>query len=540
MRCFLLLLTLLATGIPLALPAAAVPAKPAEESLYTNATRLLIKGRRFDQASQLLEIARKRDPADPRIPLALGCAYASRAASFSYAAGFRRNLVEMRSEYPAAFEKWKTAQDDPKSKGYGEPAPRPPPLGPIWTKDDNRPLKMADQEVNERVRQLARNAGSAWDVAEKMARTDVERAEVRLTRAWGLWTLAVYNRSLGLDAWGEKADPAVDRFALRGLNPALPYGKTILAAFTEATKLAPNNADHWRSLGDARKAAEDHDGAEAALLRSLEVLPRQPALWYRLYEQAAERMREHRENPGTPDRLRDSEGKAFEYLENAARYDPSNAFPRYLLAGLTLKRAKLDSSPFLPLTRTTAPTQAQQDIAVAASKRGAARQAVQEAVALIEQGNSLPTCTLRVYRHAPPPLLVAAWNLNRENPLGQGDYSASLREMTRTVGGFAVVQAGEGDTIEGERSARALQDMGQRIAGGPVSAASESTENPLMFTGEALIGMGYQMLSGVRRAAGDAEGAAALRETYEAYNEAFLRRLQAILDAPPPSLLDSY
>lgn len=61
---------------------------------------LLVKGRRFTDAAKLLERAKKERTGDYHLPLALGCAYADRATSVSYAASFALSDASRQANLP--------------------------------------------------------------------------------------------------------------------------------------------------------------------------------------------------------------------------------------------------------------------------------------------------------------------------------------------------------------------------------------------------------------------------------------------------------
>jgi len=64
-------------------PALAHPSASASD--YAKATKLLVRGKNFEHAITLLQIAVKADPKNADYHLALGCAYTDRAASIGFA-----------------------------------------------------------------------------------------------------------------------------------------------------------------------------------------------------------------------------------------------------------------------------------------------------------------------------------------------------------------------------------------------------------------------------------------------------------------------
>ena len=83
------------------------------------------------------------------------------------------------------------------------------------------------------------------------------------------------------------------------MPPCVQAEADALKAMQDATKLAPNNAVYWQSLGDVlggdasasprRKWRDGSAKAADAYAKSLALQPRNAPLWYRLYEQAGRR-----------------------------------------------------------------------------------------------------------------------------------------------------------------------------------------------------------------------------------------------------------
>src|SRR5215469_11912418 len=84
----------------------------------------------------------------------------------------------------------------------------------------------------------------------------------------------------------ETAPPrSADDWALAGQQELRSghLGQAIVS-FTRATELEPAGALHWARLGRVLAVAQQHDTAEAALMRACALDPRQPALHLALAE----------------------------------------------------------------------------------------------------------------------------------------------------------------------------------------------------------------------------------------------------------------
>ncbi|GAB4451402.1 MAG: hypothetical protein OHK0029_00490 [Armatimonadaceae bacterium] len=235
---------------------------------------LLVRGQRFERAAELLREVLQAEPENFRAASLLACACVSRVVSLAYTLGFIQFLSEDRRTFPERLRQWEEAQKDPESDGYGDPRPVPLPEVVLKTKDDNQPFTLSETEFRERVSLLLNEAVSAWTQAKKTAATSEEQAEAAYLRGWCMRIVA--NGIINIAAaW--LADGSGETHLMLPLSESV-NDKEALACFVEATEKAPENALYWRARGDA-----DDKNAVAWYQKSLALQPRQPLLWYKLY-----------------------------------------------------------------------------------------------------------------------------------------------------------------------------------------------------------------------------------------------------------------
>ncbi len=478
----------------------AAPPGESAADYYGYATGHLKSGKWFERAAGQLKEAIRREPDNYRYHLALGCAYASRAASLSYAAAFTQTLTAYNKEYSQILADWKKAQKDPEDDEYGDPRPEPIPKMIFRTKDDQKPFQMTKAQASRRVEELRTAAAAAWEKAAVLAQTDTERAEVHNVRGWGLWLLRRFE----------------EPFFPSQPTESLAAPKETLTALTAATDLAPGSAVYWQALGDA---LPDREKATAAYRRSLQIQKRNAPLWYRLYRWEMKPLPppSHIGGPAPAPRLPTDSEPAREYLRRAAESDPSNAFTWYLLAYSIFREGQYGE-----VLGVGGDKQEASIMRIAVEAGEAERKTAREAVAFIERGNNARRYSQLTYRPAIPVLLAAAWDyLRRADILGDIDLHSSsrLRELARAAGGYALVEAKRNNGREAERTARAAIGIGYKLVGDwPVK--DSFPEDKLLITGlvgKAIVAIGYITLERVYRLLGDpagAERAAAERATF--------------------------
>jgi sugar phosphate isomerase/epimerase len=149
-------------------PGHRAPVRAAAE-WYGHATDHLRHGRWFERAIRQLKEATRQEPGNPDYQLALGCAYASRAAAIAEAAEKLENFAWETQQFAKKRAAWEAAQRDPASPTYGKPGPASPP--PLVTRDDNQPFRWTKEEAPQRARDLARAATDTLDKGVALARS---------------------------------------------------------------------------------------------------------------------------------------------------------------------------------------------------------------------------------------------------------------------------------------------------------------------------------------------------------------------------------
>lgn len=496
--------------------------EPTAEMRYRQATDLIIRGKRFERAAEILRLAQKQAPEESRIPAALGCALVSRVASLAYAAMFAYTLEADQRNYPKEVEAWAKGQEDPESEYYKEPRPTPPPIQLILrTRDDEQPFRLRPNELSEKAAALAQEATSAFDTARKLAKTPEAQAEAAYIAGWGLRILEEYAMNVNPDtgevpAFSEGAvdEEEEDTTAPKTLFPK-PDAEAIRKAFIEATEKDPAQAAYWQSLGDVES---DPKKAEPAYRKSLECNPRNASLWYRLYEQE---MRKSTANlvsltgAATGTEAADMP-KALADLRMAARYDPSNAWYSYEEAAVTFKATRYSSyqsarnavnSP-LPSDPESAAARKQErtdfvklrELARTSESRTSGRRAV----SLVERGNQAPDWHFPIYQEPVPRLLAVARAYNawitREFTV-----FARTRELARALSGYAIYLATEEQDNPGAlRACRAAIGLGQRLEGDWPEDETYLGDASILRTlvGHAIVAIGMKMLIEVEKTSG--------------------------------------
>ncbi len=480
---------------------------------YDLAVAKLRRRRNFERAILELREAVKQEPENRTYQIALGCAFAGRAASLGNAASYVNMFARDQGKFKQRLAAWETAQKDRSSSLYRKPRPLPPVLR---TKDDKKPFTLTSDEAAKRFTPLALAAVAAWDKSLTLAKTDDERAEAQWYRGWGIRLLHGFGKWFGVNKIKD-----------------VPVLAQATKAFETANELAPNDARYWQSLGDdvldydCDRGAALSAGAPDPIKHALDAYrqaatrdKRNVLLWYRLYELQRFDNAAASADPLIGLQNREQSENA---LRQAVRWDAGNAFPLYRLAGLRLyetpyslfdqaiRGAIKDDAPEPPREQTTTRVLA----ALTEKERVAAR----EAIRLIEQGNRAPRFTLPFYQPAVPPLLSAAWNFRRHIWLRETwwDFLA-FNTVASVACDYARVTAKQGDGDRAARAARAVITMGERL-GRDVWDQMKPGDYEMMqtwHTGVAAAASGYAALADVYDALGDADRAAQARKAAEA------------------------
>jgi tetratricopeptide (TPR) repeat protein len=492
---------------------------PDAEDLYKEATRLLLRGRQFERAAEMLAQAAQKAPSDYRFPAARGCALISRAASLAYAAAHTEWLKTARASYPKALADWEKAQKDPHSEDHDTPRPVMPPARIFPTKDDGRPFRLTQEQTRQRLAELTAGGRAEFLRAEKLARTAEEKADAAYLYGWGLRVLAQY-----ADPLGGLNDPDEDETdseaAPKGETALLPPPdkKAVLAVFTRARDAAPDNALYWRSLGDTLLWRNEEEEADSAYDRAAELNPRDAPLHYFLYNRRCQRLG----NSASIEGESPSTDETFALLRRAQKADPSNGWLYYEEASLHFRRTK-HSLFTAPSRLASSPEQVQQRSrwyhTLATSE---AQQVGTNGVTAVEKGNAAANCYIPVYRPAIPRLLLAAWGyMGWLNDL-TFTPNARARELTRALSGYALHLA-EQDRNEKEavRACQAAMGMGRRLQGDwPTHDAYIGDPSVInCLTGHAICAIALKILISVEESIGTPERIMAAQAEYDALRE---------------------
>jgi hypothetical protein len=148
---------------------------------YEQATNMLRRGQRYEEAARKLRLAIEKEPSNYRYHLALGCAYVGRVASLVQA----MNKIPANARNQAKYTKWRKEWENERQNSVGATsglaAPALPPT--LVTADDNLPFQMTEEEAATRVNGLVKQAFHAYDTAKTASATPAERAETEWFRS---------------------------------------------------------------------------------------------------------------------------------------------------------------------------------------------------------------------------------------------------------------------------------------------------------------------------------------------------------------------
>ena len=543
--CVFAALAPLFAGVPAsALDQRELQAKPPETNadlpaptLYAMGTRMLREGRTFEKAAALLTLAATKEPTNPAPHIALGCAYASRAASVGYAAMFTQMLAQEQADYPNKLKKWgngradfeKMKAQDPEGMGkmnYDDwkPAP-PPPVRGFVTKDDGFPFLLTLPETLARASELCQQARQAWQTGIALCKKTDEKAEALYVQAWGLRLLNDYLAGLGSQPFnpsGSDTDADSDRAAAPTKSakmPAfVPSRADAVTAITEALRLVPNNALYAQAFGDFLWNADE----KAALVwyeKAAILAPKNVSLLYFLYAHfiGKDISAFNQSDPAQP--KPDPFAASLGYLHRVQARDRANAWPLYEEAAIWFRLAPYSvTGP--SGDRNATPEQKQKLLQAVQNKE--ARTRGKRATDLVAQGNGLPRHNKPRYEDSVPRLLEQAWKMNVIRLIGQVDLGSMsrLRELARSIIGYAQVMARyENNAGEAAWANRACIGMGYRLVNNWSTEddvrTGKSVVEPLV--GIAISTLGYKELIAMYQAAGDRTGADAAQKESDAF-----------------------
>jgi hypothetical protein len=373
-------------------------------SLYSEGELLVRQGRKFERAAERFLQAAAKEPENLAYPLAAGCAYVDRIASLAHAAHYAQENADEFRFYEYEKAEWERDQKDPQSDRYGHGKPARPKEKVYAIKDDGIPYRLTRSEFAEQLSELCGKAQAAFDKGVSLARTPEEKAEAEYTRAWGYCLLKIYIYNAGgkvspeqgniLSPGEEDLPKELRQLPLLEIK-RIPPLKEIAAGFARATELVPENARYWESRG----FAEDDPKKEREYLhKAAELAPKNVALWYRLF--ALEDIR-RRNEPG----ISEPRTTLLNYLEQAARYDTTNAFPLYLLARYHYDDLQIQQmgSEWVGKSREKNGDKSPP------FQQAATREAAMNALKRVEVGGSLPRLDIPHYLPPMPRLLRPAW-----------------------------------------------------------------------------------------------------------------------------------
>jgi tetratricopeptide (TPR) repeat protein len=492
--------------------------------LQDQATRWLVRGRKFETAAQYLLRAAQQEPKEPSHFLALGCAYASRIVSLTYAAAFTYHLAEAQASYGSRLKTW---EQEKLEKDWLE-KPELPPNQTYPTKDDGIAFRLTQAQLESRVAELIPKACSAWEKGIALSAGGKEKAQAFYIQGWGIRVLRKYLVPvIGTDGQGGKVSGRPALALAPSCLKELPAEAAILEAFDKAIDAEPDNPLYWQTRGDALEALGKRDEATSAYQKALDVSPKNAAnLRYLLYARAMNPPEGEYETPfntQTP-QWRSDWDNTRELLRQAQASDPGNAWPLYEEAFLLFRYAPYVLTSF-DYNRVSSPEQFEARRAVVRTED--ARKTGHRAIDLIVQGNGTRRYQIPIYRDSVPSWLAAAWSYA---PYGF-DVSKELSEsysraraLSRSGNAYALTMQEEKNPDEAERAIRAAINMGKTIAGDWSLEDNPRTGQTVLQT---LVGIVVSVISyrgglvKLREIQGDAERLAKAKRESEAFQQRY-------------------
>ena len=501
---------------PVALPAQTLPAtkdaKPAPQiskedaaaERYAIAVALLKQGRNFEKAIALLQTALQSEPNNGLDHLALGCAYACRAAAIGDAFVRLPRFEQDKEKYKQWQAAWEVAQKDPNNPAYKQPTPKPPVLK---TKDDDRPFTLTPEATTKTYLELAVKAQAEWDKTLALSTTPMQHGEALYTQGWGKSLLRKFNYGIVKEEKPpkEKGGP-------------LPTEKQIVEDFDAATKINPKDARFWQSLGDAlrgknwyRKTAAELALSTTAYQKSLAIDDRNSILWYRLYQL------NRKEKPEL----------AEDAIRHAAQASGDNAYFTYQFAGTLLAQTRYSSFPgpyqiieYKPENEVAL----KKFQSIPETNEGKQREA--NALAAMEQGNKMLRCKSAHYVPCLPPLLISAWNFQEDASFSE--EVGETYDLDLLLTGYGRVMLRESKFEEALRAANAIIGFGSR-------QVKEEMSNPSSNIADVSHGRlsmqsviwGYGLLQEIYGAMGNTISATQARNEYKKFEAQYFAFYEA-------------
>lgn len=476
------------------------PGEPAA-LCYADAVDNLDHGTWFERAIIQLKEAIRQQPNNESYHLALGCAYADRATSIAYAAGYAQMHQQDSDQYAQSLASWQKDQTDPTSDDYQKPAPIMPPAFRSYTKDDWAWFTLTPDDTKAQLNVLAKEAQAEFTQAVKLAGNPAARASAEYQEGWALDMLArdsnVYNDYS--DLTGD--DSEITEKPISGM----PDNDDVVNAFEASTKDDPNIAVYWESLGDALGppfAATDE--STDAFLHALSLNPRNALLWWYIAQF---------EIHGDP-------AQAVSDLKQAIAADQTNAFPMYILADAELAQtayihnhledSDVDQKDFAATQKI--------DSAMAATLTDQDRKLASDAIYWVEQGNNAGYCNYPIYRPPVPRALSVAFNwMYRVAVLFPA--LSKQRALARDLCGYADVCALQGDLTTAFNVDQDIVNMGKRMVG-DWSMQEDWSKGQILISelvGVAIAAIGYHDMVRIAQHYGDQDMADADQQESDAF-----------------------
>ena len=467
--------------------AAVLPAakdEPSAALLYGQGVRMIKEGRTYEKAAAHFARACDMERGNAAHQIALGCAYASRAASLAWAAAFGEQLplemaayqevvawlVQKEAETRQKFKDGKATEDDIKKMEEGLAAYKenlkPPTVQTISIKDDKAPYKLSRPELAAQLTELNQKALAAWEKAVTLSQTPDEKANALYVRGWGMRVLQTYlsdESHWRFYLTSDATRPSQFRYYRAKPVPlafqGVPTNVQIKAVLDEAVLLAPQNALYRQAQADflAFNETGNPDEKTTELYRTAAALnPKSANLWNRIYD---------RETAYRYGEKQSIAPLALADLHNAQARDKSNAYYGYEEAGRVLTSALWNASDLLKSEASEKERNAARD----APRTDAGYTAGKRAAALIERANALGRFAPPLYQDSVPVLLARAWGYVPYYWKTQSVSSMTrFQDMGRVVRFYAYALASDKKNVpEALRVLYSLQKAGLRIMGNP-------------------------------------------------------------------------
>ena len=534
------------------------------QTLYAIGTRLLREGRTFEKAAEVFALAAQKEPTNADFQIGLGCAYACRAASLSWAGIFADRLAREKAAHPKVMQGFSKLEEqlrqgqkskkatDAETNDFNDKIAKfkaklnAPLAQVIFIKDDKKPFALTQTELAAQLNALTKNALAAWINGVVFAKTPREKAEALFHQGWGMRLLRFYlddkaawksNVFVNLLTGNETGEAIKPTFPLPLNISGLPTDAQIKAAFQAAYDLAPQNALYVQARADFAAFGETNNpGAEATELYrcAANLAPKNANVWNRVYDRETARRFNERQ-PDAPDALAD--------LHRAQARDKSNAWYAYEEAGRIMETASWSREADLPYDADEKAIKAAR--AVPPTEMG--RAAAKRAITLMERANNLPRFAPPVYQNSVPILLARAWNYV-PHYWYLNDFFASysrLQKLNKETRLYADSLAAEKkNEPEAVHALRVLLQMGLRLMGDPWPPADlvdEKNNNRFSWAsaGRLMTSSAYFGLEPVVKQ-NDTEASVAFSQEYDLWKSRTKKWLDQMPDDFTPPLYEVY